>query len=111
MEGFIEHFDSVSDESIKQFLVSFAEKQLQPDLSVRKAADRVAFHVFTNCMFAAGIIMSHYTCPLPPTLPPHLFNQSPLVTLPPGDGTAPASSPTQPSPTPHLTRAPSLANF
>ncbi len=57
IEGFLEHFDTVSDESIKQFLVSFAEKQLQPDLSVRKAADRVAFHVFTNCR--CSIIMSH----------------------------------------------------
>ena len=44
----MDHFDSISDESIKQFLVSFAEKELQPDLSVRKAADRVAFQVFSN---------------------------------------------------------------
>jgi hypothetical protein len=48
MEGFIEHFDSISDESIRQFLVSFAEQELQPDLNVRKAADRVAFQAFAN---------------------------------------------------------------
>ena len=48
MEGFIAHFDTISDESISQFLSSFAEKELQPDLSVRKATDRLAFHVFAN---------------------------------------------------------------
>jgi hypothetical protein len=48
MEGFIEHFDSISDENIRQFLVSFAEQELQPDLSVRKAADRVAFQAMAN---------------------------------------------------------------
>ena len=48
MEGFMEHFDAISDDSIKQFLVSFAEKELQPDLSVRKAADRIALQVLAN---------------------------------------------------------------
>ena len=48
MEGFIEHFDSISDENIRQFLVSFAEQEMQPDLSVRKAADRVAFQALAN---------------------------------------------------------------
>ena len=48
VEGFIDHLDTISDDSIKQFLASFAEKELQPDISVRKATDRLAFHVFAN---------------------------------------------------------------
>jgi hypothetical protein len=48
VENFIAHFDTISDESVQQFLVSFAAKEMQPDISVRKAADRLAFHVFAN---------------------------------------------------------------
>ena len=48
VEGFLDYFDTVSDESIKQFLESFAEKELQPMRSVRKAADRAATHIFAN---------------------------------------------------------------